>query len=421
MKITILVIAGGICALLCLAKAHAQTASDTDLRQPASVQPAASPNDMNLMFAAQDGDAPPAPTAPIHRRRAESGRPDRRKRNRKKPKKEEEKKEEETPAEDTGFKLFKNICFLDNNRIDVRGWIDQGFTWNPSNPANRFNGPDGYNDRANEYMLNQAYLIMERMTKVENDCGCDIGGRVDLLYGEDHVFAQAAGLDTEWNSGRFYGLAMPQMYADLAVNKWVFRGGHFLAPVGYESVMAPENFFYSHSYAFLYGQPTTLSGGEAMYKINDQWSANFGIDNGWNNWADPVGKINYFGGVNWTSKDKKTTLAWENFFGNTDNANPEATRYNYCLVLTQKIGEKWLFAFEHNLGYDSGSMATNDGFTHGDWFSFAPVLHLHDQRLLVGRLAATSGSTTSDGSWSSDVGPPTIHPFPPSTTPSPGA
>ena len=79
-------------------------------------------------------------------------------------------------------------------------------------------------------MLDQAYLIMERVTKVENDCGVDIGGRVDLLYGEDHRYDEATGLDTEWYSGRFYGLAMPQMYADLAINKWVFRAGHFLAP-----------------------------------------------------------------------------------------------------------------------------------------------------------------------------------------------
>ncbi|MGO8689376.1 MAG: outer membrane beta-barrel protein [Thermoguttaceae bacterium] len=372
MRITTLVIAGGICALLCLGEAHAQTTPVTGLNQPSSVQPAANPNDANVMFAAQDGATPPAAPAPSPAAAAPSPSDQATEKKPEEAKKDEEKKDEETPPEDTGFKLFKNIPILDDNRIDVRGWIDQGFTWNPSNPANGFNGPVGYNDRANEYMLDQTYLIMERVTKVENDCGVDVGGRVDLLYGEDHRYDEAAGLDTEWYSGRFYGLAMPQMYADLAINKWVFRAGHFLAPVGYESVMAPENFFYSHSYGFLYGQPTTLSGGEAMYKVNDRWTANFGIDTGWNDWTSSVGKINYFGGVNWTSKDQKSTLAWETFIGNTDDANPQATRVHYDLVFTQKIGEKWQFAFEHNLGYDSGAVATNNGFTHGDWFSFAP-------------------------------------------------
>jgi hypothetical protein len=111
-----------------------------------------------------------------------------------------------------------------------------------------------------------------------------------------------------------------------------------------------------------------------MYKINDQWTGNFGIDNGWNDWTSQTDRINYFGGVNWTSKDQKTTLAWENFLGNTDNNNPQATRYHYCLVFTRKLGEKWQFAFEHNLGYDNGANATSNGFTHGDWYSFAPYL-----------------------------------------------
>ena len=87
----------------------------------------------------------------------------------------------------------------------------------------------------------------------------------------------------------------------------------------------------------------------------------------------PIGKINYFGGVNWTSKDQKTTLAWENVHRqHRRRPIPQATRFHYDLVFTQKIGEKWQFAFEHNLGYDSGAVATNNGFTHGDWFSFAP-------------------------------------------------
>ena len=55
---------------------------------------------------------------------------------------------------------------------------------------NRFNGPVGYNDRANEFDLNQFYVIAERVTKVENDCGIDYGYRADLVYGTDRRFVQ---------------------------------------------------------------------------------------------------------------------------------------------------------------------------------------------------------------------------------------
>ena len=39
-------------------------------------------------------------------------------------------------------------------------------------------------------MLNQLYLIAERVAKVENDCGTDYGYRADLMYGTDRRFVQ---------------------------------------------------------------------------------------------------------------------------------------------------------------------------------------------------------------------------------------
>ena len=213
-------------------------------------------------------------------------------------KKDEEKKDEEKKDdEEKEWRLFQ-CPGLEANRIDVRGWIDQGITFNPDSPSNQFNGPIGYNDRSNDYMLNQVYLVMERLTKTD-DCEWDVGGRVDLLYGEDHRFVAAAGLDSDLTSSKFYGLALPQMYADLAYDKWIIRAGHFLYPNGNEAVTAPDNFFYSHSYTFLYGEPTTFTGGQVRYKFNDKLTVYGGIDTGWNDWNSPNGQIGYFAGLNW--------------------------------------------------------------------------------------------------------------------------
>ncbi len=160
---------------------------------------------------------------------------------------------------------------LQSRRIDFRGWLSQGYTWNPDEPADRFNGPVTFNDRADEYQLNQLYLIGERVTNTE--CrDADFGGRVDLLYGTDHRFAVARGLEDRWNEGqRFYGLAMPQLYGDLAVGKWLGRVGHFYAPLGYETVMAPDNFFYSHSYSHQYGEPFTFTGAMVSAQSTSAW------------------------------------------------------------------------------------------------------------------------------------------------------
>ena len=115
-------------------------------------------------------------------------------------KKEEEKKDEENKDEEKEWRLF-HLPGLEANRIDVHGWIDQGITFNPDSPGNQFNGPIGYNDRSNDYMLSQVYLVMERLTKTD-DCECDVGGRVDLLYGEDHRFVAAHGLDSDFTSSK---------------------------------------------------------------------------------------------------------------------------------------------------------------------------------------------------------------------------
>ena len=80
------------------------------------------------------------------------------------------------------------------------------------------------------------------------------------MYGTDRRFIQTTpGTDWDglWDTGnRFYGLCMPQLYGQLQYNKLTLEGGHFYAPCGYEVANADGNFFYSHTYQFLYaGRP----------------------------------------------------------------------------------------------------------------------------------------------------------------------
>jgi hypothetical protein len=390
------------------AQAMAQQTASSSLAQPLLRPAALAPDGYTAYTAAQadTGAAPPAPGSAPAAKPAEPKAEEKQAEEKKEEKKEgeEEKKEEEEKP----WKLFDGP-WLECHRIDMRGWLDQSFTWNPNNPADRFNGPVGYNDRSNEYELNQLYLITERVTKTDECHPIDVGGRLDLLYGTDWRYARATGLDTEWGN-RFYGLALPNMYADVAINNLVLRGGHFLAPCGYESVMAPENFFLSHSYSFLYGQPTTLSGAMGIYKLNDQWSFNAGIDTGWNDWVAPNDKISYLFGCNWTSKDQKRTLAFEMFIG--DQIDVPSTRTHYCLVFTQKLGEKWQYALENNVGYETNShLLPNGNRTHGDWVGVSNYLFrtLNDQWSLGFRCEWFGDD---DGTVVGRVGPPAVTPVP---------
>ncbi len=84
-------------------------------------------------------------------------------------------------------------------------WLSQGFTWNPDKPNNNFNTPVTFNDRANEYQMNQLYLSLGRHVQ-ETGQQWDLGARLDLLYGTDYFFTQARGLEVRdngaprWNS-----------------------------------------------------------------------------------------------------------------------------------------------------------------------------------------------------------------------------
>ncbi len=56
-------------------------------------------------------------------------------------------------------------CLKECHKINIAGWVDQSFTWNPQNPANGFNGPVTWTDRSNSYEFNQAYIYVEKLAR----------------------------------------------------------------------------------------------------------------------------------------------------------------------------------------------------------------------------------------------------------------
>ncbi len=282
--------------------------------------------------------------------------------------------EGETPAEEGPYKLFHG-CWLDCHHLDIRGYVEAGYTANPDYPLSGFNGPDGYNDRSNQIVLDQLYLIAERVAKVDNDCGLDYGYRADVMYGADAHFVQTtAGTewDSSWSGGSlYYGLAMPQLYGTLQYNKLTLQGGHFYAPCGYENAMPTENFFYSHTYGFLYGMPTTLTGGLATYKLGDKLSVNAGLDTGWNEFRPLADKIHAMFGVNWTSCDDKINVTSECFVGNMSAAGVEGTRTAVVTDVALKLGCKWRYILENTVAHDTADVVTG---MPASWTGFSNYL-----------------------------------------------
>ncbi len=305
-------------------------------------------------------------------------------------------------ATEEEFRLFR-LPQMECRRIEMRGWLDQGYTWNPDNPANRFNGPMTFNDRANEYQLNQLYLITERRTNTE--CrDFDWGGRVDFLYGTDYRFTRSRGLEENWeinDDHRFYGLAMPQLYADLAWRDWVFRFGHFYTMLGYEVVTAPDNFFYSHTYTHQYGEPFTHTGFLAKRKLNDRLSVSAGFQRGWDQWEDLNDKLGFLGNVSWTSLDERTGVS----LGiSTSNEQPvgDNVRTIFSGVFSRKLSEKMKYVAQFDYGFEDNALDFGNGLAEdAQWYGLVNYLFYElNDRWSVG--VATSGSVTKTDSESSE-------------------
>jgi Putative beta-barrel porin-2, OmpL-like. bbp2 len=188
------------------------------------------------------------------------------------------------------------IPALDRRGFSTFGWIEAGIGGNSW--GSPFNGPVVMADRNWQGQVNQMYLATERRTDTDGS-GWDWGGRVDLLMGTDYVFTTARGLDAylypryaienvaSWGFSKDYGLAMPQLYADVAFNDITLRLGHCDCIMGYESVPAVANFFYTHSYSMMY-EPFTLTGAIGSWKPDDTLTFYAGIHDGWNNFSDPM-------------------------------------------------------------------------------------------------------------------------------------
>ncbi len=265
-------------------------------------------------------------------------------------------------------------CGLPSLGLDIYGWVSGGGTINDDNSASNFNGVLLFNDR-NEVQVNQMYLVFERAVETGCCSGFDIGGRVDLLYGTDARFVEVDGLLADANREPFYGIAMPQMYAEVAYNNLSVKLGHFYSIVGYESVMAPENFFYSHSYATVYGEPFTHTGMLANWDATDRLSLTFGFDRGWDRFnPNPDGdQLTYFGGLNWTNKATGTSVTLS-LTGGQETANPfipfvKGNRWFYSLVLEQQLTERLTYVLHHDCGnQDMGSPFTG---LDAEWYGIS--------------------------------------------------
>lgn len=266
-------------------------------------------------------------------------------------------------------------------RLTFGGWLDGGYTYNPGNPGDNFNGTVTFGDRSGSVQLNQAYFYLERPIDQQGD-RWDFGGRLDVMLGTDAVFTQAHGSgDGHWdqhligNSGRFYQMAIPQAYLELVAPIGTglrVKGGHFYTILGNETVMAPDNFFYSHTYMMQYGEPFTQTGLLASYAPFDSLSISAGavtgsLAGGWDGAFDThLGEWGFLGGLTWSGEG--TSFSANAIHGS--QADKPGDWSLYSLVLHHDMMDRLHFTLQHDYGWAANAVEDQTA----TWYGLAPYL-----------------------------------------------
>lgn len=284
----------------------------------------------------------------------------------------------------------------------VRGHLQQGANVNSRRPVNP---PGGFGNlpsgglvyRADEYMLNQAYVSFGRATDTSHG-DFDVGGQVDFMYGTDYVFLSSRGLEKErdgsnkWNGDHgsglggvaLQGLALPQMYAEFAYDTVTVQIGHFYNVFGLEENLPVKNFYYTIDYTGLYngyGESDPVTGLFAQWQMSPHWKVGAGLHRGQNKWEDNNNVLNFVGLVEWTKPSKDMILTYTFDVGAEDDLG-QNTVFAQSLIFEWQFTEKTSYVLHSSYGFEE-NVATGGGTAY--WYGFTNYLtHELHKKLLVG-------------------------------------
>jgi len=108
---------------------------------------------------------------------------------------------------------------LDDNRTSVSGWVEGSYT---ASSAKVTNQPVVWNDRADRFLMNQAWFRLERSVVTSGTTDPTWGYRIDADYGSDYRFSMMRGLlnnqlKNSQGNQNLYGVDLIQFYSNVYV------------------------------------------------------------------------------------------------------------------------------------------------------------------------------------------------------------
>lgn len=317
--------------------------------------------------------------------------------------KEEEKKDDPPPP--TKYFLEKTLAetrlgnLLSSNNITVYGWTD--FSYNVSSAAHS-NAPIFMIDQANQFMLNQNYLVLEKTLDTSKQ-EFQWGWRSDwVLPGTDARTSVVRGLwSNQLRAGTnggplLYEIDPFQFYAQAYLPNigqgTTVKIGRFATHLEYELFQAVDRPFVTTSYLFEYN-PFTHTGVWATTQLNDSWTMGNGIATGNDTFIDSANRATYLGQIKWAPKEGKSTALFGVSLTNPQyDANDAFPFYNvFNFQFTHKFNDKWNYVLDSAFS----QIQNVPGIGNTNWYGLVNYLYYNHNEKLVSTLRAEVFEDTS--------------------------
>ena len=264
-------------------------------------------------------------------------------------------------------------------RFKLYGWIEGGITGNPDSPIDNHNFGHLFTDRANEPLLNQVSVVAERALD-PNATGFDWGFKGWFMYGSDARYSKSMGMLDLVTNERIQP-DFPEVYVSAHLPLFNTGGldlkvGKYADPMSAETIDPRTNVFYSHSYIFNFGVPTTDTGFLAVLHVNKYLDLYGGINRGVNaSIKDNNKSIAFEGGFGLNLLDGNLTTVALTHIGPENPGDNHNYRYLNDMTTTWKINKCLTSITDLNLVYEESVNAWGGGvaqyFTYAvnDWLT----------------------------------------------------
>jgi hypothetical protein len=167
------------------------------------------------------------------------------------------------------------------------GHVAVSYNYNIRDPKSKNNSLRLFDDRADQFDINQAEFYLEKPTTEASP----IGFGVDVLLGRDakKIHSTGLGIDSGDDPTKTEPFDLTQAYVTYKVpigRGLDMKAGKFVTLHGAEVIRRTGNFNISRSMAFAYAIPFTHTGLMGTYSVTDWLSTTLGIVNGWDNTDD---------------------------------------------------------------------------------------------------------------------------------------